>query len=383
MAKVLEENKMAVVEPLALKYRPKKLSQVIGQPVVVRAFTNAFKSNTLHHAYILAGNFGCGKTSVARIVAATENCERGGKDPCGNCSNCVAIFAGNSLEVIEMDAGSSGGVDNIRELHKSLYQCPVECNTKYVIIDEAHSLTGAAAEASLKMIEEPPKFVRFILCTTEPQAFKPTIHSRCILWGFNKVSWSEIFKHLKMIVEKEGLDCDEKALQIAAKYSKGSVRNSLQHLQTMMNYAGGDRITVEDTIAALGAIDDSLYFDLIEGIAYENMVKSFQAINQLFIDGKEAKIVVDGLYDHLNNLLVVRTVKDKVDQFDFTQEEIKRYQHQNTTIDSGNILLKMMNYVGHVSFDVEYSLNPAHSFNKFVVESVQEVKRIKMVNARK
>lgn len=374
---------MSVVEPLALKYRPKKLSQVIGQPVVVRAFTNAFKSNTLHHAYILAGNYGCGKTSVARIVAAMENCEKGGKDPCGICSNCKSIFAGNSLEVREMDAGSEGNVDDIRELRKSLYQCPVECNTKYVIIDEAHSLSGKAAEASLKMIEEPPKFVRFILCTTEAHSIIDTIHSRCISWKFNKVSWSKIFEHLKMVAEKEELDYEEKALQIAAKYAKGSVRDSLQYLQTMMNYVGEDRITVDDAIAALGAIDDSLYFDLIDGIVSQKMVKSFQAVNQLFIDGKEAKIVVDGLYDHLNNLLVVRTAKDKIDQFDFTQEEIKKYQHQNAQIDSGNVLLKMMNYVGHVSFDIEYSLNPAHSFNKFVVESVQEVKRIKMLNAKK
>ena len=111
---------MSIEDSLALKYRPKKLSEVIGQPRAVRAFTNAFKSDTLHHAYILAGQFGCGKTTVARIIAATENCKNGGKDPCGECSNCVAIFEGRSLEVREMDAGSSGGVDDIRELHKSL-----------------------------------------------------------------------------------------------------------------------------------------------------------------------------------------------------------------------------------------------------------------------
>jgi DNA polymerase III subunit gamma/tau len=321
-------------------------------------------------------------TTVARIVAAMENCKQGGKDPCGECSNCKDIFMGKSLEVIELDAGSRGKVDDIRELHKSLYQCPVECKTKYVIIDEAHSLTGSAAEASLKMIEEPPPFVRFILCTTEPDAFKPTIHSRCILWGFKKVLWPELFNHLKMVAGKEGLEYDEHALQIIAKYSKGSVRDSLQHLQKIINYVGKEKITTEATIEALGAINESLYFDLIDGVITNNMIKAFQTVNQLFIDGKEAKIVVDGLYEHLNNLLMVRTCGSEIDKFDFTQEEIKRYNHQNT-ITSGNVLLKMMNLVGHISFDVEYSLNPSHSFNKFVVESVQVVKSAQLANVKK
>jgi len=367
---------MSITDSLALKYRPKKLSQVIGQPVVVKAFENAFKSKTLHHAYILAGNFGCGKTTVARIVAATENCKEHGKDPCGKCSNCKAIFEGKSIEVKEMDAGSGGRVDDIRELHKSLYQHPVECNTRYVIIDEAHSLTGAAAEASLKMIEEPPKFVRFILCTTEPQAFKPTIHSRCISWGFKKVSTAELFKHLKMVAEKEELDFDEKALMIAAKASKGSVRNCLQHLQTVVNYVGGGRIEVDPTREALSIINDTLYFDLIDAILDQNTTKSFVTINNLFIDGKESKVIVDGIYEHINNLLIERTCRAELDQFDFTQEEAKRLAHQNSNT-NGNVLLQMMNYVGHISFDIEYGLNPAQSFNKFAVESIQKVKASK------
>jgi len=368
---------MSIEDSLALKYRPKKLSEEIGQPIAVKAFTNAFKSNSLHHAYILSGNTGCGKTTVARIVAATENCKKGGKDPCGVCSNCSAIFEGKSIEVKEMDAGSGGKVEAIRELHKSLYQYPVECNTKYVIIDEAHSLTGQAAEASLKMIEEPPKYVRFILCTTEPQAFKPTIHNRCIMWGFNKVAWPELFKHLKMIAEKEGLDADEKALMIAAKQSKGSVRNSLQHLQTIMNYVGDERITVESAREALGVIDDALYYNLVDAINSKDATKAFLIINRLFIDGKEAKIVMDGMYEHLNNLLIERTCRSSIDQFEFTQEEAKRLFHQNGQT-QGNILLKMMSLVSNIAFDIEYSLNPSHSFNKFAVESIQVVKSLKV-----
>lgn len=364
---------MKVESPLALKYRPKKLSEVIGQPVVVKAFTNAFKTNTLHHAYILSGQFGCGKTTVARIIAAMENCKKGGKDPCGECSNCKEIFSGNSYEVIEQDAGSKGNVDDIRALHKSLYQCPVECKTKYLILDEAHSLSGKAAEASLKMIEEPPPHVRIILCTTEPQAFKPTIHSRCILWSFNKVPRSEIFEHLKMICEKEELTCEDKVLQIISRYSKGSVRNSLQHLQTIINYVGEGEITVESAIESLGVIDETLYFDLFDGIINKDTIKCFAAVNQMFKDGKEAKIIMDGVFEHLNNLLIIRTCKRDLSSFDYTQEEIKRYVHQNSLIakNGGDDILKMMNLLNTVAFGIEYSLNPSHLLNKFAIESIQ------------
>ena len=370
---------MSVKEPLALKYRPKKLSEVIGQPVVVKAFTNAFKNDTLHHAYILAGNFGCGKTTVARIIAAMENCKKGGADPCGECSNCKDIFAGKSMEVIEMDAGSGGKVDDIRELHKTLYNSPINVNTRYVIIDEAHSLTGAAAEASLKMIEEPPSNVRFILCTTEPQAFKPTIHSRCIMWTFHKVSRTEILSHLKNIADQEGIEYDDKALHIIARSAKGSVRNCLQHLQTVINYVGDDYMSVESAIEALGVIDDTLYYDLIDAIINKDFVKSFGIVNRLFLDGKEAKTIIDGLYEHMNNLLIARTCdQNDLHKFGFSQEESKKLVAQTWTIQSGTILMRMLSHMSHVAFDIEYSLNPAHTLNKFVVESVQDVRTIRV-----
>ena len=311
-------------------------------------------------------------TTVARIVAAMENCKERGKDPCGKCSNCKDIFSGKSYEVLEIDAGSSGKVDDIRELSKSLHHCPVECVTKYVIIDEAHSLTGSAAEASLKMIEEPPPYVRFILCTTEPQAFKPTIHSRCILWTFNKVPRHDIYRHLQMISKKEELDYEDKALQIAAKYAKGSVRDAIQYLQTIINYVGEEKITTESAIEALGVIDESLYFDLVDAIIAKSPFRCFQAINRMFCDGKEAKVILGGVHEHLNNLLVMRTCRNELDAFDFTQEEVKRYVHQNSKIcaGGGNALIKIMNLLSQVSFGVEYSLNPAQLFNKFAVQSV-------------
>lgn len=362
---------MSIDDSLALKYRPKKLDDVIGQPVVVKAFKNAFKTNTLHHAYILAGQFGCGKTSVARIIAAMENCEEGfGKDPCGVCENCKEIFAGRSLEVREMDAASVGKVDEIRALQRDLSQSPIKCRTKYVIIDEAHSLTRQAAEASLKMIEEPPKFVRFILCTTEPQSFKPTIHSRCITWSFSKVSWTEIFHHLKSIVEKQSIPYEEKALQIAARYSKGSVRNGMQNLQRLINFVGGMMITAKDAAEALGAVDDTLYFEFMNGIIRCDTIHAFKAVNDILKDGKQINVVIDGLYEHLNNLLIARVCNKDISSFDFSEMEVKRYTAQTKQV-SVDLLLKMMNLLNTVAFGVEYSLDPEKLLNKFIVESLK------------
>lgn len=365
---------MSINDSLAVKYRPKKLSDVIGQPVVVKAFTNAFKSKTMHHAYILAGKYGCGKTTVARIVAAMENCDAGGDDPCGKCDNCIEIFNGNSIEVIELDAASHGGVDDIRAIHKDLYQMPMRCKTKYVIIDEAHSLTRQSAEASLKMIEEPPDFARFILCTTEPQSFKPTIHSRCITWKFNSVSWEEMVPLLEKICGKEEIVFNRETLAIIAKASKGSVRNSLQNLQTVLNYTGTKNLSSKDCIEALGLVDARLYSDLIDGIIDINAVKCYQTIENMLKDGKDIGLVVDGIYEYLNNLLIVKACKNNLSSFNFSDSEIKKYNDQVVKI-KGDWVLRAMNLMNNLAFGVEHSLSPQVLLNKFATEAFLTNKR--------
>ena len=369
---------MASNEPLSLKYRPKKLSEVIGQPVVVRAFQNAFKYKTLHHAYILAGKFGCGKTTVARIVAAMENCEKGPtQEPCGVCKNCIEIFAGSSFDVREMDAASNRGVDDIRQLKREIYQSPLECRTKYILIDEAHSLTREGAEAALKMIEEPPDKVRFILATTDPHKLKETIHSRCIMWKFNQVGWSELYAHIKGIAIKENLQFDEPALKICAKSSKGSVRNVLQNLQTMMNYVGGGKITVEVAKESLGAIDDNLYFDLMDSISKLDASKALYCINYLLMDGKEVGLIINGINTHVSHLLKARILKKDLSQFSFTDEESKRYAEQSDAMGSGIALLSMMKKLREISFGINYNLDPQAELEEFAMSAIQEVKTAK------
>ncbi|MCD6436205.1 MAG: DNA polymerase III subunit gamma/tau [Clostridiales bacterium] len=370
---------MSLRVPLSIKYRPKKLSDVIGQPVVVQAFTNAFKCNNLHHAYILQGNYGCGKTTVARILAAMENCEKGKTlEPCGECKNCKEIFSGKSYEVKEMDAASNRGVDDIRAIHKDLYTCPIKCKIKYIIIDEVHSLTNIAEEAALKMIEEPPEFVRFILATTEGHKLRDTIQSRCITWKFNKVGWIEMFTHLKDIAKKEGLKIDgDDPLKIAAKAAKGSVRNSLQNLQTIINYVGDDVITTKVANDALGVVNQKLYFDFVDAILEMNPLKGYKTVEEILSDGKDISSIVKDIYKHFDSLLIMRTCQENLNDFNFTENELKKYYHQSRDI-TGEILLEFMSYINHMSYGLTLNLDPQILMNKLLVECTLIIKRNKI-----
>lgn len=359
---------------LSLKYRPHKLSEVIGQPIVVKAFENSFKHKTLHHAYILAGKFGCGKTTVARIVAAMENCVKGPtQEPCGVCKNCIEISEGSSFDIRELDAASNRGVDDIRALKKEIYQSPLECRTKYVIIDEAHSLTGTAAESALKMIEEPPDKVRFILATTDPHKIKDTIHSRCITWKFNQVGWMELYNHLKMITAKEGWQADDAALKICAKSAKGSVRNAIQNLQTVMSYVGAGNIEAQAAKEALGAIDEKLYFDLFDAISQCDSAKAIYYINYLLMDGKEVGLIINGITTHMSHLLKARALKKDLSQFAFSEEESKRYGEQSDAMLSGMILSDMMKHMREIAFGINYNLPPQSELEEFAIVSTQRV----------
>ena len=340
---------MSIEIPLVIKYRPKKLSDIIGQPVIVQAFTNAFKYNTLHHAYILAGPFGSGKTSLARIIAAMENCEKNpSKTPCGECKNCQDIFKGKSYDVKEINAASNRGIDDIRTIHREIYQVPIQCRTRYIIFDESHSLTGHAAEAALKMIEEPPEHVRFILATTEAHKLIDTIHSRCIMWKFNKIHWAEIYTCLQKIAKLENIEYEEDALKIAAK-------------------------TAKEAQYVLGSVDVKIYFDLFFAILKKNVAACYKIIFEIFKDGKEAGIVIRDIHDHLDKLLTVKVCYEDLSILSLTDEELKRYSYQSSLL-TGNFILTLLNLLNKLSFSINLvNLNPQNCFDQFVMESINAV----------
>lgn len=358
------------------KYRPHKLADIVGQDVVVRIITNSFAQKSFHHAYILEGQYGSGKTTLARVMAAMENCEQGPTmEPCGECKNCKAIFAGKSMDVKEIDAASNRSVDDIRDLQEQIRFHPIECRVKYVLIDEVHSLTGIAAEAALKMIEEPPPNVRFILCTTDPQLLKPTIHSRCIILSFKRINWLDLFGYVRKVADAEKIVYDEDALRLVAKTSCGSARNALQNLQTLASYAGQDRITLLHAQTVLGGVDETLFFNLIDDIVNTNVSGAMGHIDDLMIKGRNAGKIIEGLQMHLRNLILCRVCNESVSRFGITDEEAKKYAHQADRA-KPDIAAMMLDLLKEVKDAIMVNMDLQSFLIKFVIKSIILMKRM-------
>jgi len=360
---------------LALKYRPKKLSDVVGQDASIRILINSIKSKDIHHAYIFAGHWGCGKTSTARILAASLNNPNGiSLEPDINSPLIQAIFEGKHPDVREMDAAALGRIDDIREIKENIQYSPIECRYKFVIIDEAHRLSGAAAEAALKMIEEPPPETIFILCTTDPQKLKETIGSRCMSLWFNKVSWDQISTHLKTVADAEGLKYEESVLKIAAKRAKGSIRNALQNLQMLVTFAGQEKITQESALKALSAVDESCYFDMIDAILKTDAATAMLVIDRLLGGGRDVGEVLDGLVGHLRNLLVITTASSTSGLIFVTEEEAKRLTHQVSSLPAGSkaimLLAHMIDILAEVHRGISLNMPPQIMLETFVIKSI-------------
>lgn len=324
-----------MTDVLATKYRPKKLADVVGQEVSKTIIENSFNANELHQAYLFCGQMGCGKTSLARILAASENCLNNDRslEPCGKCKNCRNIFTGNSIDVKEMDAASNRGIDEIRALKNEILHAPINARVKYVIIDEAHSLTGQAAEALLKAIEEPPPHVRFILCTTDPHKIIPTIHSRCCVLEFNKVSWFEMFRHLEVVAKNEGVKAEEDALKIIAKNSDNSVRVALQNLEKAINYVNRGDLSKDDAEKSLGFVSEDLYFELLNAISQKNMAEAILSVNKLIQGSNNAEKIFNGLLEHLRKILLIRVCDKDLTLFGISEAEEKKLKDQSSLLE--------------------------------------------------
>lgn len=296
---------------LARKYRPKTMSEVVGQPTVVRTLSNALSQNKLHHAYLFAGQFGCGKTSTARILAASENCKASENVlfPCGNCDLCKSVYAGTHSDVSEIDAASSAGkVEQIRELKSAASYAPMDgAKSKYYIIDECHRMSASAEEALLKLLEEPPNRVRFILCTTEYQHMRSTILSRCQVHEFKKIYWREIARHLGVIAKQEKYNHDAEALNLCAKIADGSMRNGLQNLEKLVHFSGGEKLTGKLAQEAFGTASELVFYSLIGEIVKDgppDATAGYLIINDLLVTGMGASQIFEGISEVLRNVLL-------------------------------------------------------------------------------
>jgi len=309
------------------KYRPGQFSDVIGQEHVTGPLSRALDSDRIHHAYLFTGPRGCGKTSSARIMARSMNCEQGPtSNPCGVCQSCVDLAPNGpgSIDVIEIDAATYRGIDDAKELRERAVYAPVHARFKVYIIDEAHQLTRDAFNVLLKLVEEPPPHLRFIFATTEPDKIIPTLRSRTHHYPFRLVSAKTLAQHMALMCEREGISADPAALALVARAGAGSVRDAQSVLGQVIAGSGPEGVTYADTVAQLGFTDESLLSQVVVAIANSDGARLFTLIEQVVSSGHEPRRFANDLLDHLRNLVVVTQVPDAATSglFDIPNEQI-------------------------------------------------------------
>jgi DNA polymerase-3 subunit gamma/tau len=291
---------------IARKWRPQTFSDLVGQQHVTDTLSNAIENNRVAHSYIFSGARGVGKTTAARILAKALNCVKGPTpEPCGECDACKEIAAGSSLDVIEIDAASNRGIDQIRELREMVRYAPAAARTKVVILDEAHMLTGEASNALLKTLEEPPDHVIFVMATTEPENLVDTIRSRSQHFHFRALTFNEITDRLKYIAEKENLKIEDGALSVIARMAEGSMRDALSLLEQARAYCGDD-ITDNAVRELLGVVPEDALQELVEAIVEHSADRALGLVHRFQKEGRNLQHFCREAIRHMRNLLIAR-----------------------------------------------------------------------------
>lgn len=315
------------------KWRSQNFDEIIGQPAIVQTLKNAIKNNRLAHAYLFDGPRGTGKTSTARILAKSLNCENGPTpNPCGKCSSCLKIRDGQSVNVIEIDAASNRGIDEIRELRERVRYAPVEGRYKVYIIDEVHMLTPEAFNALLKTLEEPPSHTIFVLATTELQKVPLTIASRCQRLDFGRIKLSEIEAHLKRVAKAEGFEIDDKALNLVARVGEGSMRDSISLLDQLVSFSG-HKISYDDVVMMLGTADEELLFAFGDALASGDAAKMLKLVKDGLAEGRSTQQVTRDLVAHFRNLLHLKVGSGEALELTADYLERLKGQAENLSLD--------------------------------------------------
>jgi DNA polymerase III subunit gamma/tau len=326
------------VAALYRKYRPQVFDEVVGQEAVVRTLSNAITTGQVRQAYLFAGPRGTGKTSLARILAKSVNCEHGPTTtPDNTCHSCVAISNGTSLDVIEMDAASQRGIDDIREIRDRVVLQPVEGRSKVYILDEAHQLTDAAWNALLKLIEEPPPHLLFIFCTTELQKVLPTVRSRCQTFVFARPRLPDLIKVLRRVADGEGMDVPDAALALIARAARGSFRDPTSSLDQLAAATGGT-ITVQDVLQLLGAVEEEVLFRLCDLVVDGDTAAALVFIEELSEQGHDLARLVTDLLEHLRHLLLVQHMGEVPETLPVTEETRGRLREQANQIGAPTVV---------------------------------------------
>jgi len=298
---------MTDYQVLARKYRPKAFAEVLGQDAIVTTLKNALRRSTLAHAYLFCGSRGCGKTTLARLLAKALNCRQKGEDlePCNSCSSCLEIASGTSLDVIEIDGASHRGIDDVKMISESAGYCAANGSYKVYIIDEVHMLTKEAFNALLKTLEEPPSNVKFFFATTEMHKLPQTIVSRCQRFMLQRIPLALICQKLKRIAQEMKFTVSDKTLLRIARFAEGGLRDAESLFDQLASYSDGE-VTIESVQQVLGLMPDELFFSLDEAVCNSDTSFAFHLANTLFSEGKELAHFLDDLTRHYKALLFTK-----------------------------------------------------------------------------
>ena len=337
------------------KFRPQEFEDVKGQEHIVTTLKNQIKADRIGHAYLFCGTRGTGKTTIAKILARAVNCEHPvDGSPCNTCKTCRAINEGTSMNVIEIDAASNNGVDNIREIREEVAYRPTTGKYKVYIIDEVHMLSTGAFNALLKTLEEPPSYVIFILATTEAHKIPITILSRCQRYDFRRITAETIAARLQELMDKEGNDVEEKAIRYIAKAADGSMRDALSLLDQCIAFYLGEKLTYEKVLENLGAVDTEVFSRLFRRILQQDTAGTIKTLDDIIIQGRELGQFVTDFIWYLRNLLLISTSEHPEEAVDASAENLERMKEESSMVDA-ETLMRYIRIFSELSNQIKYA----------------------------
>lgn len=337
------------------KWRPTSFEEVRGQDHIVKILKNQINSGRIGHAYLFCGTRGTGKTSIAKIFARAVNCEHPvDGSPCGECSMCRQIAEGASLNVVEIDAASNNGVENIRDIREQVQYPPTDGRYRVYIIDEVHMLSIGAFNALLKTLEEPPSYVIFILATTEVHKIPITILSRCQRYDFKRISIDTIAGRLAELTQAEQIDVDDRALRYVARAADGSMRDALSLLDQCVAFHFGEKLTYDNVLEVLGAVDNRVFSKLFQAVLASDTKACIREIEEMIIQGRDLSQLVNDFVWYMRNLLIAKTTDEPGDMLDMSEENLAVLKEEAAGVDT-ETLMRYIRIFSELSGQLRYA----------------------------